>query len=110
LAGARVVEDPPGDVSHEHHRTVGVVTSWELARRASMGEAEVPVQRVMHVDWPSVHPEDDGAKTLDTLANGQAPAVVVRDGGDEIIGLVTAEDVRRAVAIAAIGGASSIRH
>jgi Zn-dependent protease/CBS domain-containing protein len=102
LDGARVVADPPGDSSHQHHRTIGVVTAWELAQFAAHGAPDQPVERAMHTDWPTVRPDDDAAKTLDALAMGDAPAVVVVDGTDRIIGLVTTEDIRRAVAIAGL--------
>jgi predicted transcriptional regulator len=102
VAGARVVDDPPGDFSHAHHRTAGVVTAWELAERAAQGDAQIPVQAVMLTDWPKVHPEDDAAKALDALACGDAAVVVVVDGRSEIIGLVTPDDLRRGVTIARI--------
>jgi Zn-dependent protease/CBS domain-containing protein len=103
LPGAKVVEDPPGDLTHAHHRTVGVVTAAELARRAARGASQAPVQTYMQTDWSKVHAEDDAAKTLDVLAHGDAGAVVVVDDRDEIVGLVTEADLRRAVALAGLG-------
>jgi Zn-dependent protease/predicted transcriptional regulator len=97
LAGAKVVNDEPSGAT-----TMGVVTSWELVERAARGARDAPVQSAMHTDLPTVHPEDDAAKTLDLLTRGGANAVVVLDGRDEVIGLVTQADVERAVALASL--------
>ena len=58
----------------------------------------------MHMDWPSVREDDDAAKTLEALANGDAPAViVVGEEGHDVVGLITEDDIRRAIALASIG-------
>jgi len=97
LAGARVVtEEPDG---HEH--TMGIVTADELAASAARA-GEVPVENAIH-EFPKVHSDDEATKTLDALSRAGTSAVVVLDARDEIIGLVTESDVRRALALAAIG-------
>lgn len=97
LAGAKVVSSAP-----DGGATMGIVTSQELVARASQGAADAPVQTAMHTDFPTVHPDDDAADALDLLTRGAASAVVVLDGRDEIIGLVTPMDIERAMAVASL--------
>lgn len=100
LAGARVVaERSDGEL---RPRTIGIVTAEELADRAAHGAGALPVESAVHTDLPTVHRQDDASRTLDVLGRGTAAAVVVLDEADEIVGLVTEEDVRRALALAAI--------
>jgi Zn-dependent protease/predicted transcriptional regulator len=97
LAGAKVVSDAPSGSA-----TMGVVMSLELAERAAEGSADKPVESTMHTDLPTVHADDDAAATLDLLSQSRTGAVVVVSGQDEVIGIVTQEDVQRAMALASL--------
>jgi Zn-dependent protease len=97
LPAARVVVEEWGDHEPAALHTVGIVTQSDLARRAVRGW-DAPVAASMQRDLPRVHPDADATSTLDALASG-APAVLVVDDGDGVIGLVTPHDVQRAVAL-----------
>jgi Zn-dependent protease/predicted transcriptional regulator len=102
LAGAKVVkDDAPGGA------TLGIVTSGELVDRAARGAAAAPVQSAMHTDLPTLHADDDASKTLELLARDGTDAVVVLNWRNEVIGLVTQAEIRRAVTLASLGGAGS---
>jgi Zn-dependent protease/CBS domain-containing protein len=100
LAGAKVVKDEP-----DGSATMGFVTSRELVDRAARGAADAPVQSAMHTDFPTIHAEEDAAKTLDLMADGGRNAVVVLNLRDEVIGLVTPAEIQRAVTLASLGRA-----
>lgn len=100
LAGAKVVKD-----DGEGGATLGIVTSGDLVDRAARGAADAPVQSAMHTDLPTLHADDDASKTLDLLARDGADAVVVLNWREEVIGLVTQAEIRRAVTLASLGGA-----
>jgi CBS domain-containing protein len=93
LVGARVVRDG----------SIGVVTAFDLAKRASRGEAALPIASAVRTDLPHAHAGDDAERTLSTLASGEVPAVVVTDDAEtDIIGLVTPADLERAAALEAL--------
>jgi len=96
LAGAKVVEEEPGG----GERTLGVVTALELAQRAAR-EADAPVQSALH-ELPKVHAADDASKTLEALSRSESAAVVVVDEREEVVGLVTEMDLRRAMVLASL--------
>jgi Zn-dependent protease len=100
LVGARVVDGWSGPAPGEPvRRTVGVVTIWDLARRAARGTADVPMSDAMRTDLPVVHTRDDASRMLDALSGSDANAVVVLDDADEVVGLVTPDELARAVAL-----------
>lgn len=78
---------------------VGVVTASELVRRAARSK-DVSVQSVVR-PLPFVHQADDASAALEAFA-GDAPAVVVLDERESIVGVVTREDVGRALALGSI--------
>jgi Zn-dependent protease len=99
LAGARVVDDVPMTNGH-HAKTVGVVTSAELSQQAARNW-NAPVQSAMHSDLPRVSVDADATEPLDALSSG-APAVLVVDGGHDVVGMVTPREMERAVALGAL--------
>jgi hypothetical protein len=52
---------------------------------------------------PEAHPWDTAANALDALSNGDAPAIVVRNANDDVVGLVTPNELRRASVLGRIG-------
>jgi len=96
LVGARVLGGfGTGAVDHE----IGVVTAWDLARPAVRGEGPMTVAAAMRTDQPKVHARDDAAKSIEALASGEASAVAVLDEREHVIGLVTAAEIQRAMAL-----------
>lgn len=94
LVGAKIVREEGGAP-----RTVGVVTADDLARRAAAARG-VPVEAAMR-DLPKVHESDDATDAIEAFGEG-APAVLVLDARDDVVGLVTPEDVRRAAMLGAL--------
>ncbi len=74
----------------------GVVTADELEGLAARGGAGAPVTVAIDEAPRVVHPGEDPAGALQALSSGQASAVVVVDGHDQVIGLVTPSEVKRA--------------
>ena len=81
---------------------MGVVMSLELAEQAAEGDQDRPVESAMHTDLPKVDADDDAVEAIDLLAQSRAGAVVVVNGRDDIVGVVTPADVQRAMALAAL--------
>jgi Zn-dependent protease/CBS domain-containing protein len=94
-SGARVWDHDGAAEPHAHH-LVGVVTTDGLEGAAERGGANAPVGAAMATRLPEAHPWDTAASALDALSSGDAPAVVVRNAADEIVGFVTAAELRRA--------------
>ncbi|WP_437633272.1 site-2 protease family protein [Sorangium sp. So ce854] len=97
LVGARVIDEPVGGGAR---REIGVVTVWDLARQLGRGAAPETVGAVMPVDVPRARADDDASRSIDALTSGEASAVAVLDGGEHVIGLVTAAEIQRALALA----------
>jgi Zn-dependent protease/CBS domain-containing protein len=95
MSGARVWE-PDGIPEHAHRHVVGVVTTDALEGAAERGAASAPVATAMEAHLPEAHPWDTAESALDALSSGDAPAVVVRNADEEVIGLVTPSELRRA--------------
>jgi CBS-domain-containing membrane protein len=110
LVGALVVDGEHDGADHEHvappDHVLGVVTVSDLAKPELWSEDEVTVGKAMRTDVPRVHARDDAAATLDALVNGDAPAVIVLDEGEHVIGLVTQADLERAMALLTAAGRS----
>jgi Zn-dependent protease len=107
LIGARVASAPASSEWTRTERnggipTLGVVTAWDLAPD---GETSSPsIGEKVRVDLPRVRTDEDASRALDMFLGGQANAVIVVDHDQRIVGLLTQEDVQRALALAnAIG-------
>ena len=105
--GARVVESNgygPGG----HGREMGIVTAWDLVKGRDAGQGAATVESAMRRDFPKVHVYDDASKTLDVLANEESNVVAVLDESEHVVGIVTPQEMQRAVAlIEAMGPRSS---
>jgi Zn-dependent protease len=103
LIGARVSSAPASSEWTRTERnggipTLGVVTAWDLAPD---GEATSPsIGAKVRVDLPRVQSDEDASRALEMFLGGQASAVVVVDHDQRIVGLLTQEDVQRALALA----------
>ncbi|APR87622.1 Stage IV sporulation pro-sigma-K processing enzyme (SpoIVFB) [Minicystis rosea] len=95
FAGARVLTRDAVDAPH----VAGVVTAEALEGTAERGGAGAPVSAAMDEAPRAVHAGDDATLALGALSRGQGNAVVVLDAEDHVVGLVTAADIRRAVAL-----------
>jgi Zn-dependent protease len=111
LIGARVASAPASSEWTRTERnggipTLGVVTAWDLAPGDDSGSRNIADK--VRVDLPRVHSDDDASRALEMFLGGQANAVVVVDRDQRIVGLITQEDVQRALALAnALGRAKS---
>jgi Zn-dependent protease len=92
LAGARVVD--PRDPW-----AFGVVTADDLEGVAARGGMDAPVSAAMGSGLAKVHPGDDASQALEALSNGETRAVLVVGPHEEVLGVVTPGDLRRAVAL-----------
>jgi Zn-dependent protease len=102
MAGARVWgpeprAEPSGNGGGS--RLLGVVTTDGLEGAAARSGAGVPVTAAMSAHLPEAHPWDEAAQALQPLSTGEAPAIVVVDAADEVVGLVTPTEIRRAAAL-----------
>jgi Zn-dependent protease len=103
LIGARVASAPASSEWTRTERnggipTLGVVTAWDLApdgqtRGSNIGDK-------VRIDLPRVQSDEDASRALEMFLGGQANAVIVVDHDQRIVGLLTQEDVRRALALA----------
>ena len=103
LVGARVASAPASSEWTRTERnggipTLGVVTAWDLAPD---GESTSPnIADKVRVDLPRVQSDEDASRALEMFLGGQANAVIVVDHDQRIVGLLTQEDVQRALALA----------
>lgn len=95
MAGARVWAKNGDPMPH----VVGVVTTEGLSGAAERGAAGEPIGRALVAPLPAAHPWDEAERALKPLSNGEAPAVVVVDAADEIVGLVTVNELERAATL-----------
>jgi len=95
LVGVRVMDR--SETEGGSRRTLGIVTAWDLADQI----AEGPVREALRGDLPTVHSEDDAATALEAAGSGERGVVVV-DQANEVRGLVTFDDLKRAVLLGAI--------
>jgi Zn-dependent protease/CBS domain-containing protein len=100
LVGATVHEGPD-DTPRPH--VLGLVIASDLAERAAREGKDLPVEKAMLTDLPSVHIGDEATAALDAMLSGGGQAVLVRDAGDEVVGLVTDNEIQRAIALAGLG-------
>lgn len=100
LVGATVIDGAPEGA---RRRVLGLVLASDLAERAAREGKEVAVESAMLTDLPTVHVSDEADKALDAMLNGDGRAVLVLDAGDEVVGLVTDNEIQRAMALAALG-------
>ena len=107
--GARVVEhNVHGPTNGAGGREMGLVTAWDLIKGRDMGQGPATVGSAMRTDFPKVHVYDDASRTLDVLANENANLVAVLDESEHVVGIVTPQEMQRAVAlIEAMGTHSS---
>ena len=99
LVGATVVD---GQTEAPGRRMLGLVLATELAERVTREGNEIPIESAMLTDLPRVHLGDEATAALNAMANGEGNAVLVLNGGDEVVGLVTDTEIQRAVTLAAI--------
>lgn len=83
-------------------KVLGVVIAADLAERVSRDGKDLPIERAMLTDLPSVHLGDEVAAALDAMWSSDGRAVLVLGGGDEVVGLVTETEIQRALALAAL--------
>jgi hypothetical protein len=95
MAGARVWGHNGAPDPH----LLGVVTTEGLEGAAEHGGAGAPVTAVLDPRLPAAHPWDEAAGALQALSSGEARAVVVLDAADTVVGLVTPNELRRAVVL-----------
>lgn len=100
LVGATVNEEQP---EVPRPRRIGLVLASDLAERVARDGKDLPVESAMLTDLPSVHVGDEATTALDAMWSGEGQAVLVLDGGDEVVGLVTDAEIQRAMALAALG-------
>jgi len=81
----------------EHDHVLGIVIAKDLSRPEMVHTPTAPVAAVLRKELPRVHMRDNAATMLDPLMNGEVDAVVVLDETEHIVGLVTADDVQRAM-------------
>jgi Zn-dependent protease len=103
LIGARVASAPTSSEWTRTQRnggipTLGVVTAWDLAPDGEAGSPNIGDK--VRVDLPRVQSDEDASRALDMFLGGQANAVIVVDHDQRIVGLLTQEDVQRALALA----------
>jgi CBS domain-containing protein len=75
----------------------GVVTAEDLEGLAERGGVGAPVTAAMDPSPRRVRADEDAAPALEALSSGQARSVVVVDAEDHVLGLVTPNELRRAV-------------
>ncbi len=75
----------------------------DLAERVARDGKDLPVESAMLTDVPSVHLGDEATTALDAMWNGDGQAVLVLNGGEEVVGLVTDNEIQRAMALASLG-------
>jgi Zn-dependent protease len=103
LIGARVASAPASSEWTRTERnggipTLGVVTAWDLAPDGQTGSPSIGEK--VRVDLPRVQSDEDASRALELFLGGQANAVIVVDHDQRIVGLLTQEDVQRALALA----------
>ena len=98
--GAVVIDGGQNDFADqdEHDHVLGIVIAKDLSRPEMVHTPTAPVTAALRKELPRVHARDNAATTLDPLMNGDVDAVVVLDETEHIVGLVTADDVQRAMA------------
>ena len=100
LVGATVSEEPSDT---PRPRRLGLVIASDLAERVARDGKDLPVESAMLIDLPNVHLGDEATTALDAMWSGDAEVVLVLDGDDEVVGLVTDAEIQRAMALAALG-------
>jgi Zn-dependent protease len=95
LAGARVwgPNGAPG------RYLVGIVTADGLEGVAARGGATAPVTVAMEQRPPEAHPWDEATSALESLAGGDVQAVAVVDEAGSVVGVVTANELKRAAVL-----------
>jgi uncharacterized membrane protein len=103
LVGARVASGPASSAGETSPTTdhgiptLGVVTAWDLAPD---GRNNPSIGEKVRSDLPRVNSNEDASRALDMFLGGQTSAVVVVDQDQRIVGLLTQDDVQRALALA----------
>jgi Zn-dependent protease len=103
LIGARVASGRASSAFETRPATddgipsLGVVTAWDLAPD---GRSNPSIGEKVHSDLPRVNSNEDASRALDMFLGGQTSAVVVVDQDQRIVGLLTQDDVKRALALA----------
>ena len=95
LTGARVLSKEDDQAPH----VAGVVTTEDLQGAAERGAAEALVTSAMDESPQVVHAGEDASRALGALSRGEAHAVMVLDAQDQVIGVVTPTEIRRAIAL-----------
>jgi Zn-dependent protease/CBS domain-containing protein len=100
LVGATVHEAGDGP----HPRLLGLVLTSDLADRVAREGKDLPVEKAMLTNLPSVHVGDEAATALDAMVEGDGDgrAVLVLNPAEEIVGLVTDAEIQRVMALAAL--------
>lgn len=96
LVGARVIGRTNG-VGDAH--AIGAVTTDDLEALANRGRLNDPVSSVMNGGIRKVRSGEDASHAVESLASGEASAVVVVNDDDYVLGIVTPNDLRRAAAL-----------
>lgn len=97
---ARVVDGR--DAEHPTGRTVGIVTTWELVRAEAEKGGDAPVAASLtSAPVVSVHEAEDASRLVDALLpTGRAGAAIVLDETEAPVGIVTSDDLSRALSVA----------
>lgn len=87
------------DESHPNGQTVGVVMMWDLVRLENERGRDTPLDAALTgAPVVHVHRSDDAAGLIDKLAPiGRANAALVFDEEEHPVGVVTADELQRAV-------------
>ncbi len=79
-------------------RLVGVLTLQELLAGLSRAGLDAPVSEFMRTDFQTAAPRESLDRALSRLKEGECPVMAVTDG-DQLVGLLTVENVGELVMI-----------
>lgn len=99
---ARIVTNGTASPGH----VAGIVTAWDLA--AAEDAPATPVAALVRRDLPSVHPDADATTALDVLGAGSAMTAMVVDENQDVVGMVTTEDIAHAILLRGIEHARKV--
>ncbi|MGQ0505029.1 MAG: CBS domain-containing protein [Myxococcaceae bacterium] len=91
----------------DNGKTVGVVTDRDLVLRAiadGMDPSKTPLQQVMSGDLVSCHEQDDVQEAMELMEQNQVRRLLVLDGNDQLVGILSLGDLATALDGESMGG------